>query len=105
MWTRQHTKHEAMRIIGAAGIPAGAVLDTKELAEDETFRQRNIMPIMDHPEVKGYVLPAWPVRHNGNPPPISRSPLLGENTEEVLGSWLGMKPDDIAKLKTDKVTG
>src|SRR6202795_3683191 len=30
-WTRQHTKHEAMRIIGEAGIPAGAVLDTGDL--------------------------------------------------------------------------
>ena len=30
-WTRQHSKHEAMGIIGAAGIPAGAVLDTMEL--------------------------------------------------------------------------
>src|SRR5262245_5378004 len=30
-WTRQLDKHEAMRRLGAAGIPAGAVLDTKEL--------------------------------------------------------------------------
>jgi crotonobetainyl-CoA:carnitine CoA-transferase CaiB-like acyl-CoA transferase len=104
-WTRQHTKHEAMRIVGAAGIPAGAVLDTKELADDPTFEQRGILPIMDHPQVKGYKMPAWPVRHNGNPPPVGTAPLLGAHTQEVLGSWLGMKPDAIAKLKTDKVTG
>ncbi|MEO2004939.1 MAG: CoA transferase, partial [Candidatus Poribacteria bacterium] len=33
-WTRQHDKHEAMRLVGAAGIPAGAVLDTDELQND-----------------------------------------------------------------------
>ena len=36
-WTSRHDKHEAMRVLGAAGIPAGAVLDTMELAEDPTF--------------------------------------------------------------------
>src|SRR6202042_1902422 len=30
-WTRARTKHEAMRLVGEAGIPAGAVLDTMEL--------------------------------------------------------------------------
>src|SRR5271167_4039321 len=33
-WTRHHTKQEAMRMIGDAGIPAGAVLDTMELQND-----------------------------------------------------------------------
>ena len=37
-WTRRHTKHEAMRAVGEAGIPAGAVLDTMELQNDPRLR-------------------------------------------------------------------
>ena len=36
-WTKNHTKEEAMQIIGAAGVPAGAVHDTLELQNDESF--------------------------------------------------------------------
>ena len=43
------TSAEAMEIVGAAGIPAGAVLDTMELSTDPTFEQRGIMPVIDHP--------------------------------------------------------
>ena len=49
-WTKQHTKHEAMEIIGAAGVPAGAVLDTLELYNDPTFEQRGIMQTIEHPD-------------------------------------------------------
>ena len=104
-WTIRHDKHEAMRIIGAAGIPAGAVIDTQELADDQTFTDRGIMPIMDHPKVRGYKMPAWPVRHNGSPPPVVASPLLGEHSAEVLQSWLGKTAGDIAGLRRDKVVG
>ena len=65
---KQHDKHEAMRLLGAAGIPAGAVLDTKELTDEPTFYDRGILQVMDHPTVKGYGMPAWPVRHDGAPP-------------------------------------
>src|SRR5271170_2980540 len=33
-WTRRHDKDEAMRLIGAAGVPAGAVLDTGDLLRE-----------------------------------------------------------------------
>ena len=87
-WAKQHDKHEAMRLIGSAGIPAGAVLDTKELAEDQTLYDRGVLQIMDHPVVKSYQMPTWPVRHNGAPPAVKASPMLGEHSGQVLESWL-----------------
>jgi crotonobetainyl-CoA:carnitine CoA-transferase CaiB-like acyl-CoA transferase len=102
-WTKKYDKHEAMRLIGAAGIPAGAVLDTKELAEDKTFYDRGILQVVDHPLVKGYQMPTWPVRHNGAPPPVKAAPLLGEHSGQVLASWLGMSERDIDGLVQDKV--
>jgi crotonobetainyl-CoA:carnitine CoA-transferase CaiB-like acyl-CoA transferase len=102
-WTKKRDKHEAMRIVGAAGIPAGAVLDTKELAEDQSFYDRGVLQIMDHPVVKDYRMPTWPVRHDGTPPAVKASPLLGEHTAQVLESWLGMDQREIEGLTQDKI--
>jgi formyl-CoA transferase len=48
-------------------------------------------------------MPAWPVRVDGKPPRVSPSPLLGQHNAEVLGTWLGIEAEEVAKLKTDGV--
>jgi crotonobetainyl-CoA:carnitine CoA-transferase CaiB-like acyl-CoA transferase len=100
-WTRHHTKHEAMQLIGAAGIPAGAVLDTMELQNDPSFEQRGIMQVMHHPVHGDFKMPAWPVRVDGKPSKVVASPVLGQHTAEVLGAWLGMSEADVEGLKRD----
>jgi len=104
-WTEKHTKHECMEIIGAAGVPAGAVLDTLELYNDPTFEQRQIMQTMQHPDVGPFKMVAWPVRFEGKPPPVKPSPLLGQNNDDVLGDWLGLDRDAIGGLRTGGVIG
>jgi hypothetical protein len=42
-WTRRHDKHEAMRLIGAASVPAGAVLNTGDLLGGPSFEKRGII--------------------------------------------------------------
>jgi crotonobetainyl-CoA:carnitine CoA-transferase CaiB-like acyl-CoA transferase len=92
-----------MRIIGAAGIPAGAVLDTLELLNDPSFAERGIMQTVQHPAVGPYKMTTWPVRFSGRPPTLRPAPLLGQHSEEVLAQWLDMDRDAIGTLKTDGV--
>jgi len=102
-WTRQHDKREAMRLLGEAGVPAGAVLDTMELTEDADFERRGIIQTMQHPVAGAFKMPGWPVRFGGNTPKIEPAPLLGQHTEEILVQWLGLDGDQIADLAKNKV--
>jgi crotonobetainyl-CoA:carnitine CoA-transferase CaiB-like acyl-CoA transferase len=65
---------EAMRLVGEAGIPAGAVLDTDELNKDVTFERRGIMQTMVHPVHRPFKMPGWPVRVDGKATRITSSP-------------------------------
>jgi formyl-CoA transferase len=103
-WTKNHTKEEAMQIIGAAGVPAGAVHDTLELQNDPSFEKRGIMQVMHHPD-GDWKCEAWPVRFDGKPPELKPSPKLGQHTDEVFASWLNMNAGDIQSLKAEKIIG
>jgi len=104
-WTRKHDKHEAMNLVGSATIPAGAVLDTMELANDKTFEQRGIRQTMKHPQVGDYVMSGWPVRFSGQPPAVGPAPMLGQHNADVLADWLKLDKDKIGALKADAVIG
>jgi crotonobetainyl-CoA:carnitine CoA-transferase CaiB-like acyl-CoA transferase len=100
-WTRTRTKHEAMRAVGDAGIPAGAVLDTMELQNDASFEARGIMQVMHHPLHRDFKMPGWPVRIDGKPPILQSSPVLGEHTDAVLGEWLGLNAPAVQTLREE----
>jgi crotonobetainyl-CoA:carnitine CoA-transferase CaiB-like acyl-CoA transferase len=102
-WTRRHSKQEAMRLFGEAGVPAGAVFDTLELMNDPTLVERGIMQTVDHPTSGVVKMPTWPVRFDGAAPKLRPSPLLGQHVEDVLGSWLGMDASKIAALREEGI--
>lgn len=102
-WTRRHTKEECMTLIGAAGVPAGAVFDTLELMNEPSFEARGIMQTIEHPTTGKVKMPAWPVRFNGAPPRVKPSPRLGEHVDDVLASWLGLSGRDVAALRQQGV--
>ncbi|HUC72346.1 MAG TPA: CoA transferase [Stellaceae bacterium] len=103
-WTMRHDKHEAMRLVGAAGVPAGAVFDTGDLLAEPSFAERGIIQTMRHPSGT-LAMPAFPVRFDGATAPVNPSPLLGEHTAEVFGDWLGIGAGDLEALREKGVVG
>ena len=103
-WTREHTKEEAMKIIGAAGVPAGAVLDTLELMNDPCSPSAASCRRCSTRHGDGK-MPAWPVRFDGTPPELKPSPLLGQHNDEVLGGWLGMGAQEVEALRAEGIIG
>jgi formyl-CoA transferase len=102
-WTRQHDKHEVMKRVAEAGIPAGAVLDTRELANDPTMLERKMMVRATGPDGKECILPGNPIRMSASDIPIKPAPALGNGNNEVLRDLLGLSADEIETLKTEKV--
>jgi crotonobetainyl-CoA:carnitine CoA-transferase CaiB-like acyl-CoA transferase len=91
-----------MTQLSGVGVPAGAVLDSNELINEPSFRERGILQTMRHGE-RTMTMPTWPVRFNGVPTEVKPAPLLGEHTADVLADWLGLDADAVAGLRRDGI--
>ena len=102
-WTLQYDKRELMEMLGAVNVPGGAVFDVKELRDDPHLRKRGMFVTVNHPTRGDFTMPGFPVKMSKSSVPVTAAPLLGEHTGEVLGEMLGYTPEQVAKLKAEKV--
>ncbi len=88
-------KFEVTKWAAEYGIPCGPVMSMKELAYDPSLRKvGTIVEVQD--EVRGnHLTVGAPFKFSGFKPEITRAPLLGEHTDEILKE-LGF---DDAKIK------
>jgi formyl-CoA transferase len=96
-WTCQRGKHEVMKILGEAGVPCGAVLDTGEVIDDLHLRARDMIVEVEHPVRGTYITVGNPIKLSASPTTIGPSPLLGEHRHQIL-TELGYSDADIAAL-------
>ncbi len=98
-WTMTKTKFEVMDICNQHDIPVGPILSMKEIAEEKSLRKTGTVVEVDHPTRGKYLTVGNPVKMSDSPTEVTRSPLLGEHNDEILGKVLGFKPDAIAEIK------
>ena len=104
-WTMTKTKFEVMDICNQLNIPVGPILSTKEIMEDEGLRKTGTIVEVDHPERGKYISVGCPIKLSDSPVEVTRSPLLGEHTHEILSEVLGYSGAELEKIIASGAVG
>jgi formyl-CoA transferase len=100
-WTMTKDKVEAMEILNNYDIPCGPILSMKELAYEPSLRKTGTVVEVDHPKRGKYLTVGNPIKLSDSPSEVTRSPLLGEHTDEILAE-LGFGTVQIAAMRAEK---
>ncbi len=102
-WTMARTKHDVMKVLGDAGVPCGACLDTGEVLADPHLREREMVLDIDYPTRGVYQTVGSPIKLSDSPVTVTRPPLLGEHSVDLLAELCGVSADDAKALQAKGV--
>jgi benzylsuccinate CoA-transferase BbsF subunit len=103
--TRLREPFDLMRQLQDAGVPAGVVQNAGDLIErDPQLAHRQHWQYLEHPEMGRSIYNNVPIKLSRTPGQLSRpAPMLGQHTEEICTSLLGLTTDEVARFAADKV--
>ena len=102
--TRSYEEWETLLV--GKGIPVGKVNTLAEAVAHPQVAARGSLVEMDHPSVGRTKVVGVPARLSATPGAVRMpSPRLGEHTEEVMKSLLGLGASEIAALRSAKAFG
>ncbi|MFL2547221.1 MAG: formyl-CoA transferase [Candidatus Rariloculaceae bacterium] len=93
------TKRKLMAVLNDINVPCGPIMSTEDLANDEQVKLREMYVELDHPERGTWHNLGCPIKLSDSPVEVTRSPTLGEHTDEILSEVLGYADDEIVGLK------
>jgi formyl-CoA transferase len=102
-WSSRLSKWDALAELNALNVPCGPILSTKELIEDASLADNNMVVTVDHPERGAFKTVGCPIKLSDSPVKVETSPLLGQHNEDVYVRELGIDPQRLAELKTNGV--
>jgi crotonobetainyl-CoA:carnitine CoA-transferase CaiB-like acyl-CoA transferase len=99
-WTRPRGKDEVLAALTEAHVPCAPVRTTREVVHDPHLAARGVWVDVEHPRRGKTKVPISPIRlHGSDPAKVARvAPLLGQDTDRVLGELLGLDADALAAL-------
>jgi formyl-CoA transferase len=100
-WTKTLDKFEVMARCNPLNIPCGPILSMKELAEEPSLRATGTVVEVDHPTRGKYLTVGNPIKLSASPSDVQRSPLLGEHTDEILRTVVGLGDEEIAAARDE----
>jgi glutaryl-CoA transferase len=93
-----------LKILNAAEVPCAPIQTIDQVFAAPQVRHRDMLVEVEHPTAGSLRMAGIPVKFSATPASVRLPPpLLGQHTNEVLSSWLGINNDEIAVLKGKKV--
>jgi crotonobetainyl-CoA:carnitine CoA-transferase CaiB-like acyl-CoA transferase len=99
-WTATRDKWDIAESAQAAGVIAAPLLDTAERFADDHLQARELYVSVDHPVMGSELIYGIPWKLSRTPGEVRvAAPLLGQHTDDVLGSILGLGTTEVAGLR------
>lgn len=104
-WTQQFTAEEIMQRLQAIGVPAGIVQNAQDIVErDPQIRHRKHLVSLPHPEMGHSLYSNTPFKMSKSQVGVRKSaPLLGEDTEFVCKTLLGMTDEEFNRYQEEGI--
>jgi len=104
--TIQYDHYEIMRILQRVDVPAGPVLDAKELVEEPHLQERGLFEAVTHPEAGTHPYIGRFAGFSKTPLSIRMpAPCLGEHNQRVFGELLGLSTEEVTELEEQGIIG
>ena len=93
-----------LKVLHEAEVPSAAVQTIDQVFNAPQVLHREMLVEVEHPTAGSVRMAGIPVKFSTTPASVRLPPpLLGQHTEEILETWLGMGREEIAELKIKNV--
>lgn len=106
VWAARHSVEAVVARIEAAGVPVAPIWNIGQALASPQAQARQLLHPVDDERLPGLRLPVQPVRF-GDAAPMAptRAPRLGEHSDELLTTLLGLSAQRLDELKAAGVLG
>jgi crotonobetainyl-CoA:carnitine CoA-transferase CaiB-like acyl-CoA transferase len=94
-----HPAEHWIALLNHEGIPTGPILTIEEMFKHPQTAAREMLLKLAHPELGEYLTTGLAAKLESTPGKITRPPLVGEHTDEVLAAH-GYSAADLHRLRT-----
>ena len=101
---RARTRGEWVAALKAAGVPCGSVREVSEVLTDPQLVARDMVQTLEHAAAGAIKMLGVPIKLSHTAGAVrTPPPTLGQHTDDILRTDVGLAPEEIAVLRRDRV--